>query len=119
MTPENTPKRAPRLDPTKVTNQRALQTSDGKIWLVMGGLFAVAACVGFGMLIATPERESTGIAWAAAAIIVALYLVMLITQFAVRTRATRLRIQAASMITMAIVAVGGMYLCIVAEGVGG
>lgn len=119
MTPENTPQRKQRLDPTKVTNQRALRSSDGKIWLVMGGLFTLAACIGFGMLIATPDRQSTPIAWVAAAIIIGLYLAMLIVQFAVHTQLTRLRIQAACMITMAVVAVGGMYLCIVAEGVGG
>ncbi len=110
------PKR--RLDPTKVTNQKALQSSDGKIWLLMGGLFALAAGVAFGLLIVGPG-QSTPIAWTSLAIIVALYLVLVIAQFAIRAQRTRLRVQAGCMLTMAAVALVGMYLSVVAEGVGG
>lgn len=118
-TPDVQPERRQRLDPTKVTHQRALQTSDGRIWLLMGGLFTLAACAGFGMLMVTPDRQSNAIAWIAAGIIVALYLALVVAQFAIRAQRTRLRMQAACMLTMALVAVGGMYLAIVAEGVGG
>ena len=35
----------PEPDPTKVTNQPSLTTSTGRIWLVVGGLFALIAAV--------------------------------------------------------------------------
>lgn len=50
--PGDPPPVASRLDPTKMANQPALRTSNGLVWLIMGGLFAAASLVPFAALAA-------------------------------------------------------------------
>lgn len=104
-----------RLDPTRVTNQPALRTSSGLVWLVMGGLFAAVSLIPFAMLIFTPDTRSGGLALAVAVAIIALYGAMVITRVVTRRRERRLRIMAGCMLTMALVALVGVGLCALIE----
>lgn len=80
---------SPGLDPTRVTSQPALRTSNGGIWLVMGALFAAASAVPLMLLILAPEGRSGGLALAALMLVLALYAAMLVIRFAVSRRLLR------------------------------
>ncbi|WP_243064547.1 hypothetical protein [Humibacter sp. RRB41] len=66
-------------DPTLVRNQPALRTSHGRIWLVVGGIFAVI-CVAVLLL-----QARNDVAWAVigAVVVVALYCAMIVARFMV------------------------------------
>lgn len=104
-----------RLDPTKMRNQPALQQSHGTIWIVMGGLFLVASLIPFGALIFAGSGRSTFTALAAAAILIVLYATLVTARFTVERRKPRLRIMAASMLTMAVASLLGIWLCALIE----
>ncbi|RFA17447.1 hypothetical protein B7R22_00105 [Subtercola boreus] len=99
--------RPPDLDPTKVTSQPSLTTSTGRIWLVVGGLFALIAAV---MLFALMSFAPHGLAAVALVIVVLLYVAMVITQLLTRRGRPRLGILAALMILMALVALGSVLV---------
>ena len=95
------------FDPTKVSNQPSLTTSTGRIWLVVGGLFALIALVMlFFLLPFTPH----GLAAGAMAAVVLLYAAMIVTQLLTRRGRPRLGILAALMITMAVVSLGAVLV---------
>ena len=88
-------------DPTKVTNQPALTTSTGRIWLIMGGLFTlIAAIVLFFLIPLSPH----GLAAITLAVVVLLYAAMVITQLLTRRGRARLGVLAALMLSIAAVA---------------
>lgn len=112
--PRSSPRRgrqrdAQRIDPTKVLNQPALQTSGGTIWVVMAGLFAVAALVPFVALVVS-GGPSAGLAGGAAIAVVALYAVLVVLRFAIPRGKIRLRWLAACMLTMAAVSLIGIWV---------
>lgn len=87
-------------DPTKVTNQPSLTTSTGRIWLVVGGLFAaVAAATEFSLLSFPPPGFAAG----ALIAVVLLYVAMIVTQLVTQRGRLRLGMLAGLMITMAVV----------------
>jgi hypothetical protein len=88
-------------DPTKVTNQPALTTSTGRIWLIMGGLFSIIALVVLFFLLPLAPH---GLAAIAMAIVVLLYAAMVITQLLTRRGRARLGVLAALMLSIAAVA---------------
>lgn len=104
-----------RLDPTRMVNQPALQRSRGTIWIVMGGLFLVAALIPFGALIFGGTGSSAGLALTAAALMVLLYAALVVMRFAVAQQQLRTRLMAVCMLTMAAVALLGVILCAMIE----
>jgi hypothetical protein len=92
-------------DPKWVRNQPSLTTSTGRIWLVVGGLFAAIAFV---LLVALGRLNSLGF-WAAA-IIALLYAVMLLVRAWVVPVRLRLGLLAALMLTMAALALASVFV---------
>lgn len=113
--PGDPPPVASRLDPTKMANQPALRTSNGLVWLIMGGLFAAASLVPFAALAFAGSGRSRGVALTAGAVVIVLYAAMLVIRFAVRPRLPRLRALAACMLTMAGVALVLVWVCLLIE----
>lgn len=104
-----------RLDPTKMVNQPTLRTSTGRIWLVMGGLFAAVVMIPFGLLIFAGDGGSRATAVSVGVLILVLYAAMIVCRLATRPGPARLRLMAACMITMAVVALLGVWLCLLVE----
>jgi len=102
-------------DPTKMVNQPALQTSSGRIWIVMGGLFAAVSLVPLALLIFQGNGRSRGVAILVAVLILTCYALLLAARFAVRRGPKRLRVMAASMLAMAAVALSGVWICALIE----
>lgn len=113
--PDDPPPSGRRLDPTKMANQPALRTSNGLVWLVMGGLFAAASLVPFAALAFAGDGRSRAVALTAGAIVIVLYAAMLAVRFAVRPRRARLLALAACMLTMAAVALVAVWICLLLE----
>jgi hypothetical protein len=90
-------------DPTWVRNQPSLTTSTGRIWLIVGGLFAVIA---FALLVAMGTLHPLGY-WAAA-IIALLYAGMLLVRAWVTPVRLRLGLLAALMLIIAALALGAV-----------
>lgn len=91
----------PRMNPdsTRVTEQRALTTSNGNNWLTIGaGLTVICGGLLFGM----QWLEPAAVATAGFVIVVALYAVMVVTRFAVPPGRLRLWLLAALMILLVI-----------------
>jgi len=88
-------------DPTRVTNQRALSTSSGSIWLVVGGIFA-AICVA--VLATLLWRSPPGLALAGAIAVAVLYAAMVVVKLTVRRDRLRLGVLASLMGAIAVVA---------------
>lgn len=104
-----------RPDPTKMINQPALRESNGAIWIVMGGLFLAVSLIPYGALIFAGSGRSAPVATTFAVIIIALYIALVATRFAVSKRKWRLRIMAGCMLSMAGLALIGMWLCSLIE----
>lgn len=73
-------------DPTKVTQQPALTTSTGRVWMIVGTLLAIICA---GMLIALIPIQA-GIAIPGAIIVVTLYVAMWIVRISVKPQRPRL-----------------------------
>ncbi len=106
--------RSERPDPTKMKNQPALQTSSGLIWVVMGGLFAILSLVPLVMLIVS-AGASRPVALTAAVLVVLLYALLVVLRLTIPTGPRRLRWLAVCMLTMALVALLGVWLCALIE----
>lgn len=78
-----------RDDPTRVTEQPALTSSNGGIWLVVG---AVLTAICLGVLLAV--SSSHPFAYLGAAIALVLYAALVVVRFAVGAQAARLRVLA-------------------------
>lgn len=94
-------------DPTLVRNQPALTTSTGRVWLILGGLFAA---VSLAVLIPMTALPPGGVALSAAIVVGLLYAFMVAARLAVRPGRVRLGLMAAGMIAMAIVALGAVLI---------
>lgn len=73
-------------DPTKMRNQKALRTSTGRIWLIVGALLVIACLV----VLLPMIPMGTPVPIVASIIIVLLYVGMLIVRFTVKERGQRL-----------------------------
>ncbi|WP_194421881.1 hypothetical protein [Microbacterium abyssi] len=104
-----------RRDPTRMANQPALRSSDGTIWIVVAGLFALICLVPLSLLTVFDPRDSAAVAWVTAVLVIALYVALLATRWAVNARERRLRIMAGLMIAMAAVALIGLLTCAAIE----
>lgn len=98
-----------------MSEQPALTTSTGTVWLVVGACFALASLVPLCLLIFVSRGPSTPVAGATAVAVLVLYLAMLVTRFVSGPGRTRLRILAACMLTMAALALVGVLVCLVIE----
>lgn len=100
-----------RRDPTLVRNQPALRTSSGTIWVVVGGLFVIACLIPLSLIVVTGGSAATTAAVTIALVLV-LYAVLFVARFAVAPGVRRLRLMAVCLLGVAIVALGGMLLCV-------
>ena len=105
------------LDSTKVRDQPALRSSSGRVWIVAGGLLLLVTAAVLAWIILSGGSGAAPVAIATGAAVVALYIVLLIVRFAVRPGKLRLRIMAAAMIGMALIAVVGLLASVWAESV--
>ncbi|SDS78655.1 hypothetical protein SAMN04489751_2866 [Brevibacterium sandarakinum] len=105
-----------RLDPTKIRDQPALRSSSGTVWIVSGGLFLLVIAIVLAWVIVS-RGTAAPLAIATGAAVLALYVVLLVVRFAVRPGKMRLRIMAAAMIGMALIAVVGLLASVGAEAV--
>ena len=105
--------RPPQRDETRLTEQPSLTFSSGRIWLVVGGLFAAIA---LGVLI--PEAvlglPPHGLPLAAAIVVVLLYALMLVARFAVPVTRLRRRLGMLAIGMLAIAAVSLATVIVVA-----
>ena len=103
-----------RRDPTSMSNQPALQTSTGRIWLVMGGLFAALSMIPL-VALAAGGGPSMPLAVTTIAAVIVLYAAMIAIRFTVEQRQRRLWWMAACMLMMAAVALIGVWSSAIAE----
>ena len=94
-------------DPTRIRNQPALTTSNGRIWLIVGGLFAA---ISLAVLVPMTALEPRGVALTAAIIDVVLYLGMLAARLFVRPGRLRLGLMAVAMLAIAAVSLVAVYV---------
>lgn len=74
------------IDSVRMIDQPALRTSNGLVWLLVGGILTVICA---GLLVLLSEINPT-VAWTGAGAIVALYLAMIVVRFLVRPKRPRL-----------------------------
>src|SRR5699024_235065 len=123
------------IDSRRISDQPALRSASGTIWIVAGGmLLVVIAAVLAGMIsygglflvviaavlaaIISSGGPAVSYAITTIAVAAALYLVLLIARFAIRPGRTRLWVMGGSMIGMAIVALIGLVVCVGAASAG-
>ena len=94
-------------DPTRVRNQPSLTSSNGAIWLVVGGLFAAIAIIVLATLV---MRQPAGLAMGAIVAVVVLYIGMALARFLVSPGRLRLGLLAALMLAMAAVALATVII---------
>ena len=98
-------------DPTIVTNQPALRTSSGVIWLVCSGIF-VALCLIPLIGIVASGGAAAAVALVTGVLLIALLAAMFVVRFTVHAHLARLRWLAGCMLAMAVVALAGMAVCV-------
>lgn len=108
-------RREVRNDPTRMANQPALRSSEGTIWIVVAGLFALVCLVPLSLLTVVDPRESALAAWITAILVIVLYAALVVTRWLVSTRERRVRIMAVLMLAMAAIALFGLLICAVIE----
>lgn len=97
-------------DPTKMLNQPALRTSDGRIWLIVGALFLIATLVPLVALIAK-QGASMQLAVIIAIGAIGLYLAMIVTRIVTKPGVKRLRTLATFFLAMAALSLFGLLAC--------
>ena len=106
------------IDSSRISDQPALRSASGTIWVVAGGLFLVVIAAVLAAIISSGGPAVMSYAITTIAVAAALYLVLLIARFAIRPGRTRLWVMAGSMIGMAIVALIGLVVCVGAASAG-
>lgn len=101
----------PEQDPTRMSNQPALRSSDGTIWVVVAGLFLLVCAFPLSLLTIVEPRSSAPVAWLTAVTIVILYALLVGARFRVPSGTRRLRFMAILMLAMAAVALIGLLIC--------
>lgn len=99
-----------RNDVTRVTNQPALTTSTGRVWLIVGALLS-AVCLATLLVVATTHPA----ALIGAAIVLALYALLVVTRLAVRRQRLRLRLLAVVFAAIAVSTIVTLLLVISAN----
>ncbi|WP_210604402.1 hypothetical protein [Brevibacterium oceani] len=99
------------IESRRISDQPALRSSSGTIWIVAGGIFLIV--VG-GVLTAIIVTGSTAVPTAITTIVIAgvLYLILLIARFVFRPGRVRLWVMAGAMIGMAVASLIGLVLCV-------
>lgn len=100
-----------QTDPTLMRNQPTLRTSSGTIWLVVGGLFVVVCLIPLG-LIATTDGPAAPVAMITGLLVVLLYAALVAVRLSGLNPIQRLRVMAACLLAIALVALIGMMLCL-------
>lgn len=98
-------------DETLVRNQPALRTSDGTVWVIVAGAFSIACAVPLIMILANPGGAAAA-AWTTIVLIVLLYAGLLAARFLIDDLTRRLRMLAVLMLAMAVVALIGLFTCV-------
>lgn len=98
-----------------MVNQPALRTSEGRIWIIVAGLFLLACAVPLSLLTIVDPRASAPAAWITAIVLVVLYAVLVTARGLVSDREQRLRLMAGLMLGMAATALFGMLVCAAIE----
>jgi hypothetical protein len=88
-------------DPTRIRSQPSLTTSSGRVWLVVGGLFALVALA---VLVPMTALPPPGLALVGAIGVIALYLAMVATRIFAPSGRLRLALLASAMLGMAALA---------------
>ncbi|HRN28828.1 MAG TPA: hypothetical protein PK781_09445 [Terrimesophilobacter sp.] len=73
-------------DPTLMRNQPALRSSQGRVWIVAGAIFALISLIVFVPLIATQPV----LAWAGILVALGLFAAMIVVRFTVRNHRARM-----------------------------
>jgi O-antigen ligase len=94
-------------DPTKISNQPSLTTSEGTVWLVVGGLMAAIAVA---MLLALSRIDTSGVALIAIGAIALLYVAMIEVRLLTRVLRLRLILLAICFSAIAVVGLGAVVL---------
>jgi hypothetical protein len=92
-------------DPNRLRNQPALTTASGTSWLIVGGLFSAISVAVLAVLSTLPP---SGLAVAAIAVIVGLYLTMFAVRFFVDARKRRLGLIAVCFLTIAFISLSSV-----------
>ena len=108
---ERAARRRRELDPTLMRNQPALRTSSGTIWVVVGVLFVAVALIPL-VLVAGTGGAAAIAAAVTIGLVVALLVALVAVRFMVADRIRRLRIMAGCLLAIAVIALGGMLLCV-------
>lgn len=103
-----------RLDPTRVSDQPALRSASGTVWIVAGGLLLIVIALVLASIIVR-AGAALPIAVATLILVAALYVALLVIRFAVRPGKVRLRIMAAAMLGMALFSIVGLLASVWAE----
>lgn len=98
-------------DETLVRNQPALRTSDGTVWIIVAGAFAIACAIPLVMILANPGGAAAA-AWTTLVLIVLLYAALIAARFLITDRTRRLRLLALLMLAMALAALIGLFTCV-------
>ncbi|UYO96196.1 hypothetical protein OED01_11355 [Microbacterium sp. M28] len=98
-------------DETLVRNQPALRTSDGTIWVLVAGAFAIACAIPLVLILANPGGAGP-VAWMTLVLVALSYAGLVATRFLIEDRTRRLRVLAVLMLAMAAVALAGLFACV-------
>jgi hypothetical protein len=98
-------------DPTLVTDQPALRSSSGAVWLISSGVF-VAVCLVPLIGIVAVRSAATPVAIVAIVLLVGLLAAEVVVRLLISAPLQRLRWLAACMLSMAVVALIAMMVCV-------
>lgn len=105
----------PRVDSTRMSDQRTLQSSSGTAWLVVGAIFALLVLVHSGALIFVRPGESQAVAAVTAVLVLVGYGAIVAFRIVFPQGQRRLRWMAGALIFMAAVGVLGMLIAMFVE----
>lgn len=99
----------PPVDPTRMRDQPALTTSQGRSWLILGGLLTL---ISLGVLVpmAVLRMPPSGVAGTAAVVVAVLYVCMIIVRLATPPSRLRLALLAVDMLAIAFVSLLAVLL---------
>jgi len=98
-------------DPTRMSNQPALTTSSGTIWIVVGALFVLVSAYPLSALLVFEPGVAFPVAVVTAVVIALSYALVVITRFVVPRGRRRLRVMAGFFIAMVALTVVGLLVC--------
>lgn len=101
--------RAP--DPTMVTDQPALRTSSGAIWIIVAALFTAVSLVPL-IAIVADGSSAAPVALVTASLLVSGLVALVIVRLTVTERSPRLRALAGCFLGMTLVTLIGLLICV-------